>query len=196
MTFATVYCYPASSRSNWLSDLGDYVGLKIESKLKQETANYKEIFPLDKAPALITPSGFKLTETIAIYTYIVDKSNKKEFLGVTEEEKANNLKWLSFINSDFVGAIYPLIYFPESLNIEEQNAKISRFLKFIENELKIKTTKYLSSDEILISDIFTAKTFFDEVVRAGVDLSPYPEIVKYMESVRPHPLMTRKQSFN
>ena len=195
MTFATVYCYPTSSRSNWLSDLGDYVGLKIVTKLKQETANYKEIFPLNKAPALITPSGYKLTETIAIFTYIVDKSNKKEFLGITEEEKANNLKWLSFMNSDFVGALYPLIYFPEGLTMEEHIARISRFLKFIENELKIKTTKYLSSDEILISDIFTVKTF-DDVVGAGVDLSPYPEIVKYMDSVRPHPLMTRKQSFN
>lgn len=95
------------------------------------------------------------------------------------------------MNSDFVGALYPLIYFPEGLTMEEHITRISRFLKFIENELKIKTTKYLSSDEILISDIFTVKTF-DDVVGAGVDLSPYPEIVKYMDSVRPHPLMTIK----
>lgn len=188
MVFATVFYYPISTRSNWIADLGKYVGLEIEGKVKPEVENYEEMFPLNKCPAIITPSGFKLTETIAIYSYIINNSSKKEFLGVTEEEKATNIKWISFFNQDFMANVFPLMFSQDEALKKASSEKLDFLLNYIDNELKNKTTKYLSSDEILVGDIFVSKTILS-LPNYGYEISKYENVSAYLESVKTHPLM-------
>lgn len=42
---------------------------KLDVKVAEPPANYKEKFPLGKVPAFVGEKGFKLTETIAINIY-------------------------------------------------------------------------------------------------------------------------------
>ena len=182
MVFATAYINARSPRTNWITELGKYVGLEIESVATSEVPNYAELFPLKKIPALITADGFKLTEAIAIYLYIVAKSSKPEFAGVTEEEKADNLRWLSFFNSDFIASVVPMFGDDEAAKAESK-IKATSLIKYVDEYLKSAPTKFLSSNEILVGDVFVYKLlsnfpFYKEFER----------ITEYMDAVKTHPI--------
>jgi glutathione S-transferase len=185
MSFATVYLYSQSPRVSWISDLGKYVGLEIESVSAAETANFAEIFPLKKVPALVTADGFKLTESIAIYLYIVAKSSKPEFAGVTEEEKANNLRWLSFFNSDVINAAMGMFMGKTDEAKEESKEKTLVILKYLDEYLKNYPTKFLSSNEILVGDIFVNK-----LLQMIPFVSEFENIAAYMDAVKEHPIIS------
>ncbi|GMM45455.1 hypothetical protein DAPK24_020300 [Pichia kluyveri] len=191
MTWATLYMEPNSGRSNWISDLGKYVGLDIESVDVKTVDNYKELFQLGKTPALITSDGFKLTEAVVIYVYIINSSSKPEFLGKNLKEKATNMKWLSFFNSDFIFAFIQAFFGTTDNDKSSGMEKIYNYTEYFNNELKEKKTKYLISDEILVADIVAYKIFHQFSI-FGLSYDKYNKIAPYLESLKNHPILAPK----
>ena len=66
------------TRANWINGLGNCIGLNIDGINFYTVDNYNEFFPLGKYLVLITSDRFELTETIAIYSYIMEKPSKPE----------------------------------------------------------------------------------------------------------------------
>ena len=191
MVWGKVYMRPGTFRSNWITDLGKYVGLEIESIDTQTVPNYKDIFPLGKTPALVTEDGFKLTETISIYLYVIKNSTKPEFAGIKLNEKATNLKWLLFFNSDFISAGVQVLWGSTEEEKAKGHEKVQSYIDYFDNELKNRDTKYLSSDEILVGDIFVYK-FFKQFEEFGLSIEEKEHIGSYLESLKEHPLIASK----
>ncbi|KIO15867.1 hypothetical protein M407DRAFT_34520 [Tulasnella calospora MUT 4182] len=68
----------------------------FESNVTNKSAEYLAKFPLGKYPALETPSGLHLTETIAIARYVAGLAKNSLLLGSTPEEEAQVDQWVSF----------------------------------------------------------------------------------------------------
>lgn len=188
MSFGTIYDYPFSPRSNWMKSLAEYLELDVKTVIAAETADFAELFPLKKCPAFISSDGFKLTEMIAIIFYFVSNSkSKNDFAGLTDKEKALNLKWLSFINSDVINAAVVVL----KAQSEEEKQKgidlITNYSKYIDNELA--NTKYFASNEkIFVVDIFAYK-FLSRLPMFGFDLALYPNISAFLTNVSTHPIL-------
>lgn len=193
MSFGTIYNYPASPRSNWMKALADYLELDVKTVIAAESPDFAELFPLKKCPAFLSSDGFKLSEMIAIIMYFVSNSkSRNDFAGLTDKEKALNLKWLSFINSDGINAA--VVVFKAQSDEEKQKGveAIMNNAKYIDNELA--KTKYLASNEkIFVADIFAYK-FLSTLPMFGIDFASYPNISAFLTNVSTHPILKDAKS--
>jgi elongation factor 1-gamma len=187
MSFGTIYDYPFSPRSNWISSLAKYLELDVKTVIAAETADFAKLFPLKKCPAFISSDGFKLTEMIAIIIYFISNSkSKKDFAGSTDKEKALNLRWLSFINSDYINAASIVLKAQSDEEKQKGIEAITNYSKYIDNELA--NTKYFASNEnIFAVDVF-AYQVFSCLPRFGIDLASYPNISSFLTNVSTHPI--------
>ena len=135
---------------------------------------YQKLFPLKKVPCLVdvdskTGKHFKLTEVIAILYYLLEPlaTEKKDAFaiqllgGSSLQSKAEVLKWLSFINSDFqtplVGNMMQVRGLaPYNKSVFDQNSK--KVDALIDEVLTPRLTNYtyLVGEEISLADFFTA----------------------------------------
>jgi glutathione S-transferase len=186
MSTITLYNYPPSPRSFWMKDLADYLGVDVKSSIAAEDPEFGKHFPLKKCPALITSDGFKLNETVAVISYLVCKSKtKNDFCGSTDEEKALNLKWLSYLNGDLMNP--SVIYLTAKIEGKEASPdKLLPALKYIDSELA--NTKFLSSNSSIFAADIYAYQIITSLKKFGVDISEYHNIIPYLESVSKHPL--------
>lgn len=190
MTFGTLYYHPDYARSNWLVALGDYLDIEIKGKIASDSPEFAKLFPLRKTPAFITPDGFKLTESLAIAFYIINKSSNPDFAGKTVEEKATNWRWYSFITSDMVGAVGALL---KATTEEEKSAAyhtIYQNLDYFENNLS--ESNLLVGNSILVCDIF-ARSYFAMLDFFKINYSSYHKTHLFIAAVTQHPIFSRIQ---
>lgn len=165
--------------------LAKYLGLNIEFVNKEEVENYSKKFPLHHAPTLENSSGFKLTETIAIIQYLISKSNNPELLGTTDEEKALNMKWESYVNSDFFTACIGYIFSKTENERKKHFTEVTAGFNYITSQLM--KTKYLTGNNLLACDILGAEILLLILGAASnEDLSPYTKIREYVANVEKH----------
>ncbi|KAL8781961.1 MAG: hypothetical protein Q9213_005769 [Squamulea squamosa] len=127
-------------------------------------ADYVEKFPLSrgKIPGLEAPNGLRLTETIAIATYLARIHDVEHLLGDgTFEQEAQVLSWMSWANQELLPTLaawyLPLIPFqsdpvsasPSSI-AQGRNAALA-LLSTLENYLK--GNRYLVGHKITLADI-------------------------------------------
>ncbi|GAV30447.1 hypothetical protein PMKS-003961 [Pichia membranifaciens] len=185
MVLGTLYYYPAFPRSGWLVPLAKYLQLEITAKSSAESAEFSSLFMLKRTPAFISENGFKLTEMIAIALYFVQKSDKKEFAGVTDEEKALQVKWLSFFNSDVITSAFALARASTEEEKLKSSAKLEANLAFVDDQLS--KTKFLSGETPLVSDMF-AYVLFTVMKDYNLKIENSPNIDRYIDELKVHPL--------
>lgn len=185
MALGTLYYYPNSPRSSWLLPLAKYLQLEIQAKSPTEAIEFPSLFMLKKAPAFISENGFKLTEMVAIALYFVQISGKKEFAGVTDEEKASQVKWLSFLNSDFLSSAYSV----HTANSDEEKLKFLEKVKlnlaFVDEQLS--RTKFLGGDSPLVSDMYAYK-MLASMKAFGLPVENPANVERFYEAFKQHPL--------
>lgn len=192
--FGTLYYNPAFARSNWLLALSEFLDIKLEGKVSYESPEFNKLFPLERTPAFISSNGFKLTESLAIAYYLVNKSKNPEFSGITEEEKASNWKWYSFITSDMINLVSAILDDSNSdKNLNKLSENFEKNLQYIDDYLS--KNKYLVSDSIVICDIF-ARCFFIMIKGFKLDYSKYENINRFIEDVSIHPIFSKILSKN
>ncbi|XBW38737.1 hypothetical protein QEN19_004324 [Hanseniaspora menglaensis] len=167
---STIYTIP-SPRSTLAVAIAKH--FKLDFKVVDRTevdASFEKNFPLKKFPSLIdvnqeTGEVFKLTETLAIVQYLLEKAGTPEaktLLGGDEiSTKATVTKWLSLFNSDFSA---PLVTVWKQINgFEPYNKKTfdaskaaveTIIVSVIEQRLRDYT--YLAGEEITIADYSAA----------------------------------------
>lgn len=193
MAFATVYYTNRSPRSNWLTDLGTYVGLDIVGVCVDDPCKspyFSTEFPLKKNPSLVTSSSFKLTETVAIIRYIISKSEKPYFFGSNIEVRASCLSWLSFFSMDYMNAARDM-FFNETREAKQLSImKVRSLLEYVNDSVGLVERKYLCCNVILVADIFAFK-LVNIATSSGVEISDLKRLALYMNSVRLHPLIIK-----
>ncbi|SCU95285.1 LANO_0E09890g1_1 [Lachancea nothofagi CBS 11611] len=156
-------------------------------------------FPLKKVPGFILPDGSKLTETIAIMTYLVnllpDVEAKEQLAGADIQQKAQVLRWLSFANNDLlvelVKQFRPLLgqtpYVKPS--VDAAAAKVATIVSVFEERLSEHT--YLVTEDITLADLFATSIFARgfQYVFGSEWRAAHPIIMRWYNTVKASPYL-------
>lgn len=87
----------------------------------QRDESYASINPQQKVPALVTPSGETLTESVAILLTLDQRHPEAKLLPKDDTDRARALRWLLFVATE----IYPIVEindYPERFSPNEETA--------------------------------------------------------------------------
>ncbi|BGP33640.1 hypothetical protein JCM10296v2_005444 [Rhodotorula toruloides] len=169
MSFATVYGFEGNPRTRVQHIVAKYEGIQLEHVETNPMAegglpaDYTAKFPLGLVPAL-EKGDFKLTEALAIATYLASQENKAGLLGKDKEDAADILRWSSWANADLLPSIAAWFRPLKGLvpyqkpQVEAAKAKAMKHLNHLEKTLANRT--FLVGERISLGDIFTAAVLF------------------------------------
>ena len=128
----------------------------------QRDEGYASINPQQKIPALITPSGETLTESIAILLTLNERHPEAELLPKDTTGRAQALRWLMFIATE----IYPIVEindYPERFSPTNETVAGVRVIarsiwrkRWLLVEHEIAGTPYLLRSGFCLPDIYIA----------------------------------------
>lgn len=135
-----------------------YVGKKADEKTR---ADFLKVNPLGAVPAILFDDGKVLTQNIAILEYIADQKPEANLIAPAGTwERAEIMKWLSFIAADLHKAFAPIFYLSKiSSRTETQEdikqwafTNIEKYFTLLEKHLSDKT--YLVGEHFTIADAY------------------------------------------
>ena len=135
--------------------------------------DFLKINPFGKVPA-ITDGDFTLFESGAILLYLCEKYGGKE---LSIEQQAILTQWVLFANSTLATGIFT----------EASRAKELPKLMTPLNELLSKHP-YLLGDEFSVVDVAVGAILYYIPLMLKVDLSAYPAVTNYMQSLSSRPV--------
>ncbi|MEM7120777.1 MAG: glutathione S-transferase family protein [Pseudomonadota bacterium] len=135
--------------------------IDLESNAQRDES-YASINPQQKIPALVTPAGETLTESVAILLTLDERHPEAALLPKDETDRALALRWLLFIATE----IYPIVEindYPERFSPTEETAAGVRDIArsiwrrrwlLVENETA--GTPYFLQSGFCLTDIYIA----------------------------------------
>lgn len=160
----------------------DLIHVNLGTHTTESGEDYYTINPKGYVPALKLEDNTLLTEGVAILEYIADR-NKETKLAPEHGtmERYHLVEWLTYISSEIHKNFSPL--FDPTITEEARTTQISRLMKripLIEETLSKNT--FLTGDTFTIADAYIY-TVLRWNVYLKVDISIYPNILKFMEKV-------------
>ena len=188
-----------SERIIWLCE---ELGLPYELKLYTRDPvtilsppELKALHPLGAAP-LIEDDGVQLAESGAIVDYIIAKHGGGRLaLGPDHRDFAPYLYWLHFANGNLQPVmgrnlvIRQLNLPPDNPVRIAQKGRLDRALNLVETRLG--EADYLAGSELTAADIMTVFSLTTMRIFMPVDLSPYPNILAYLQRIGARPAYQR-----
>ena len=179
-----------------------YVGKNADDKTR---AQFLKINPLGAVPALSISTDKILTQNIAILEYLADNNPNCHLLDkLGTFERAEQMRWLSFIASDLHKAFSPLFNMNKITDNQTCQESIQTWVfATIEKYLTL-VEKQLTNKSFLISDRFTvADAYLFTVLRwtkaVNFSLEKYPAILHYLENLAKRPsimaVLAREEKF-
>ncbi|KAI0430195.1 glutathione S-transferase [Xylaria sp. FL1042] len=194
--FGTVWTYPNNPRVNRALILADINGLEIDlppftMRETNRTPEFLAKFALGKVPAFEGADGFRLTESIAIATYIAQAGPKAaQLLGEDAKTQALITQWTSYSEGElFTNSFMPLAmvvfkYYP--LNEQAFDFHVDALLrnaKYLETVLQ-GGKKHLVGNKLTMADVmvtsflyYAFKYFLDPETRKEL-----PNLTAYMQA--------------
>ncbi|KAG0684015.1 hypothetical protein C6P40_000319 [Pichia californica] len=185
MTSGTLYIMPRSPRSNWLGALVKALNLDIDVvDSATQPEQFAKEFPLKKTPAFIDSEGFELTELIAIIEYLVSISDNKTVGGENAKDKAQVLRWLSFMNSDIANAWAQVAYIAQTDEAKQAAGEVlKKLVEYIESELSKRS--FLATNYITVADEYLVICFEAFLANiGGGDEKTYPNLFKWYAEMK------------
>lgn len=163
-----------------------YVGKKADQKTRDA---FLAINPLGAVPAFELNDGKILTQNIAILEYIADQKPESHLLAkVGTYERADIMRWLSFVASDLHKAFSPLFGL-NAISSHEDTQKdiqqwafkmIDKYLTLVNTHLKGKA--FLSGEHFTIADCYFY-TVYQWTKAVSIPTDHYPEINRYSDEI-------------
>lgn len=179
-----------------------YAGKKMDAQAKE---SFLKLNPLGAVPTLVLDDGRILTQNIAILEYIADQKPECHLLPkVGSYERADVVRWLSFVASDLHKAFSPLFRLTQiSHNADAQHdikkwcfATIEKYFSMLESHLAGK--KFLTGDQFTIADayLFTVCRWTKAV---SFPIEQFTVLNKYIDTVASRPsvqsVLEREESY-
>jgi glutathione S-transferase len=153
---------------------------------EHKTEEYYKINPSGLVPS-IQDGDFNLGEGAAILTYLANTNNLTNWYPTDLKQRAKVDQWLHWHHSTLRNSTTKILvpFFLKSTPTSTDLKKWNKDLKFLEKELS-QTTFLASSSHPTIADLMAIPEL-DQLTTEGFgvfDYSPYPNILRYMTSVR------------
>lgn len=158
---------------------------KVDLSAKKTASGeaYRQVNPKGYVPALRLDDGSVLTEGPAIVQYLADR---KPAAGVAPHagtiERYRLQEWLGFLNSEIHKA-WGALFSPKA-DRGPVIEKLNQRLQFLNGELDRRP--YLLPGGFSVADAYLF-TLLNWAGFTGVDLSPYPALVKYAARIKARP---------
>lgn len=151
----------------------------LAAKRTASGEDYRAVNPKGYVPALRLDDGSVLTEGPAIVQYLADRKPEAGLAphaGTIERYRLQ--EWLGFLNSE-IHKTWGALYNPKAERAPIVS-KLNARLAFLEGELKGRP--YLLPSGFSVADAYLF-TLLNWAGFTGVDLKPYPVLVKYAERI-------------
>lgn len=167
-----------------------YVGKKADPKIRE---TFLSINPLGTVPTLVLSDGKILTQNIAILEYIADTHPESHLIAKSGTyERADTMRWLSFIASDLHKAFAPLFGLnrisnnPETQkHIKEWSTKeIEKYLSIV--NLHLKNKDFLVGNHFGVADCYLF-TVYQWTKAVSIPTEKFPEINRYDSAIGKRP---------
>ncbi len=196
-----IYGSPRSSSGRCFWALEE-VGAPYEPKTisfekgEHKSPEFLKINPNGKVPAL-TDGDTTIWESMAINFYLAE-NYKPELVGTTPAEKGLVQQWsfwaLGELQPPIIEIFIQMVFVPEDKKdagvIEKAKAKIPPLLEVLNNALENK--EYLAGNDFTLADLNTLSVA-SICPRIGVELTPYKNIMKWLERIGERPAYKRYQ---
>ncbi len=157
----------------------------------------KKLNPLETLPILITDDGKQLDQNIAIHVYASDLAPWKKLLPQAGTiERADALKWLSFVASDLhkaIGGLFSTQAVSPDKSVQEQYRKymVTRsndYLRYLDTNL--------AGKDYLLGKNFSPADAYAFVVTSwtkylDIPLTPYKNVESYLARVASRPAVAK-----
>lgn len=178
-------------RCHWtMHELGlpfEMVALNMQ-EMEHKSPEYLAINPNGQVPTL-DHDGFILSESIAINEYLIETANS-DLGGADVRERARARQWSLWtilnVQPELLALAMPK-WTGTPLTPENDAAvrtKLDRYLPIL--ELRLTSSAYLAGDRFTVADI-NAATAIGYASYSGFDLTSYPAITKWLETVTSRP---------
>lgn len=162
--------------------------VKVDMKKKETLeGDYRVINPKGYVPAVKLDNGELLTEVAVLLQYLSDQNEDKNlFPKFGSMERYRAMEWMNFIATEFhkgIGAFFnPAMTEEVKLAIVEH--KLSPRLKFFDEHLQ--KNQWVIGSDFSIADAY-AFTVLRWTRPLKIDLSPYKNILAFMERMQSRP---------
>ena len=158
----------------------------LATKKTETGADYTTINPNGYVPALILDGGEILTEGPAIIQYLADRAPEKRLVPLAGTiQRYQLMEWLNFISTELHKGFSPLFNpkTPEDWKTVVK-AQLARRFRYVDQKLQGKN--WLMGEDFTVADayLFTVLSWSKHV---GVDLSPWPQMIAYLDRVASRP---------
>ena len=137
---------------------------------------------------MITDGDLTLAESGAIIDYIVAKyGDGRLSLGVDDPDFATYLYWFHFANGSLMPSL--MMKMGGGPLAEAIRARVDRGLGALDHRLS--TATWLAGDQFTIADVMTAFPLTTMRLFVPIDLSPYPNILAYLQRLGARPAFRR-----
>jgi len=160
--------------------------VRVADRKLKDGSDYLRINPKGYVPAIQLDDGQVLTEGAALLQYIGDQAPASGLIpkpGTLERFRAN--EWLTYISSEIHKGFSPL--FNKDIKDDAKavlKAKLESRFGVLEQHLA--KNQYLMGDQFTVADayLYTVISWSGGV---GIDLSPWPHLAAYRQSIAERP---------
>jgi glutathione S-transferase len=189
--FSPMACSLASRIALYEAGAKDVQFIEVDSKTKRtaDGANYRDIYPLGMVPLARLDDGSLLSENAAILQYIAARYPDAALAPKNEIERAHLQQWLCFIGTELHKAMFIALFdqkAPEGTR-EHTLRKYESRLKYLNDHL---TGRQYLLDRFTVADAYLY-TVLNWTVPTNVDLTPYPAIKSYRDSLQSRPSIAK-----
>lgn len=160
----------------------ELIPVDLAQKKLEDGSDYRAVNPNGYVPALEIGDGPVLTEVSVVVQYLADQKPEAGLMpkaGETSRYRAQ--QWLAFISTELHKTFGP--FFKPNSPEEAKQASwelLQKRLSFVNDSLGGRT--YLMGDSFTAPDAY-AFTVLNWTGRIGLDLSPYPNIQRFMSAM-------------
>ena len=162
--------------------------VKVDMKKKETVeGDYRAVNPKGYVPAMKLDNGDLLTEAAVLLQYLSDQNQSKNlFPKFGSMERYRAMEWMNFIATEFhkgIGACFNPAMTEEVKKATVEN-KLNPRLKFFDEHLQ--KNKWVVGSDFSIADAY-AFTILRWTHPLKIDLTPYKNILAFMERVQSRP---------
>lgn len=192
------------SRANYVLFTLEELGLEYQivpySPFETEKNNpdYLKLNPLGQLPTLVD-GDFVLTESMAINFYLAKKYGSRKLWSEQLEDETQLYKWTFFAMTQLEGSCINLILHRKVFKEEDRNTALaSAAEQYLSKPLKV-LDDYLSGKTFLVADRFTIADInmagiLSYAQNADLDLTTYPNVVRYLGEILSRPARKRAEN--
>ncbi|MEM8798913.1 MAG: glutathione S-transferase C-terminal domain-containing protein [Pseudomonadota bacterium] len=157
-------------------------------------SDYKAINPTALVPTLVLESGDKITETVAVLSYLADQAAPGQLAPKPGTPAFyHHLGWMAFINTELHKRIFHLIFWPgdDEDAIRKARALAPRRLDQLEDHFAdrpfLMGDRFMAGDAYLLWWLMLTRT-------AGIDLAQFPRLRSYLKAGLARPSVASAKS--